>query len=72
MGMKLMPKGTKLNTTKKIIIFYFIVIICLCISSVGVYLLDDLAGIIYASISIAITPILTIFSIITQASREKQ
>jgi len=60
-----------MNTTKNILIFYFIVLVCLCISSSGVYLLDDIAGLVYASISIAITPILTIFSIVTSASREK-
>jgi len=53
-----------MNITKKILIFYFIVLVCLSISSFGVYILDEEIGLVYAGSTIAITPILTILTII--------
>lgn len=55
-----------MNKTKNIIIFYFIVLASMLISSIGAYILVPNLGLLYASISLITIPIITVITIIFQ------
>lgn len=61
-----------MNTTKNILIFYTIVIICLLISCSGIYLYDTIAGIYALSAILTIIPVVTILSIIITALKKQK
>ncbi len=60
-----------MNTTKKILIFYSISLLCFVTSSIGVFFIDEKASFLYAGISIAIIPIMAILTIVYKAMGSK-
>jgi len=60
-----------MNPTKDILIFFFIVMVCVAISALGVYLLDEKIAKLYLGFSLSAIPLIAIISIIYSQMRTK-
>ncbi|WP_418186743.1 hypothetical protein [Aliarcobacter lanthieri] len=53
-----------MNITKQILIFYFILLLCLLISSLGIWIIDNNKGIFLIGLSLFIVPLLAFMTIL--------
>ena len=61
-----------MNITKQIIIFFTIALICVLLSSVGLYLLNEVVGKYYAGLAIFIIPLITLGTIIFYSLKKEK